>query len=238
MPNSSAPTQERRFTQSDLALLEVRATDSAENPSKIGGYAAMFNMMSQPLMDFYGPLFREKIAPGAFTNAIKNDDVRGLWNHDANWVLGRNKSGTLTLNEDAKGLAFEVTPPDAQWARDLLVSIGRRDVNQCSFAFQVVRDQWETERDPESGKRTGTVRTLLEVRLFDVSVVTYPAYTDTSAQLRSLTASLRSAPRDVIEETIEILGTLRAAARESGDDVQTVDVDQLRRRLELKAKAL
>lgn len=143
--------------------IEIRQ-DSPENPPVITGYAAVFNSYSEDL-----GYFRELIRPGAFTGAIPRDDVRALWNHDPNYVLGRNRAGTLSLAEDERGLRVEIRPPETQWAKDLLVSIGRGDVNQMSFGFEVLADSWRTENGQE-------IRELIEVKLYDVSPVTYPAY--------------------------------------------------------------
>ncbi len=157
-----------------IGISELRTIRAEGEAPKIRGYAAVFNSMSQDLGGF-----REKIAPGAFKETIEAADVRALWNHDSNFVLGRNKSGTLALSEDENGLMMEVTPPDTQWARDLMISIDRGDVTQQSFGFRTVSDSWE-KKDGEE------IRTLEEVELFDVSPVTYPAYPDTSVALRSM----------------------------------------------------
>jgi uncharacterized protein len=152
-------------------LTEIRMIDE-ENSPKITGYAAVFNELSENLGGF-----REQIAPGAFAKTIQTADVRALWNHDPNFVLGRNKSGTLQLAEDERGLRIEIIPPDAQWAKDLIASMKRGDVDQMSFGFRTIEDEWET-RGGEN------IRTLKEVELFDVSIVTYPAYPQTEAQAR------------------------------------------------------
>lgn len=157
---------------------ELRAIGD-ENP-KIDGYAAVFNQLSEDLGGF-----REQIAPGAFTNTIKRADVRALWNHDPNYPLGRSKSGTLSLEEDETGLLFAIDPPDTQYARDLIVSMKRGDVDQMSFGFRTLKDHWE-----QSGDKV--IRTLIEVELFDVSPVTYPAYPQTSANVRSAFESFTS----------------------------------------------
>ena len=158
----------------DVIDLEVRASADDGDSKKIRGYAARFDKLSEELWGF-----REKIAPGAFAKSIKSDDIRALWNHDPNYVLGRNRSETLTLDEDEKGLRIEITPPDTQWARDLLVSIERRDVSQMSFGFITEKDAWD--RSDEKN----VVRTLEQVRLFDISPVTFPAYPQTSVGVRS-----------------------------------------------------
>jgi len=142
---------------------------------KIIGYAAVFNALSEDL----GP-FREKIAKGAFAESLRSgDDVRALLNHDANFVLGRTTANTLDLREDEHGLRVEIDPPTTTWAADLLVSIERGDIDQMSFGFQVVEDEMTTV----DGKN---VRILVEVRLFDVSIVTFPAYPQTNVGVNDL----------------------------------------------------
>lgn len=137
----------------------------------ITGYAAIFNRYSEDL-----GFFKEKIKPGAFKKTIKENDVRALINHDANLIIGRTKNKTLELWEDDKGLGFNIKLPKTSYADDLRTSIERKDITQNSFGFQTIQDQWSND-----GKR----RTLLEVKLFDVSPVTFPAYTQTSVKLRS-----------------------------------------------------
>ena len=156
-------------------LAELRVDSNAEGKPKIRGYAAVFDKWSDDLGGF-----REIIHPGAFSKAIKRSDVRALWNHDPNIVLGRTKSKTLTLTEDERGLAIEIIPPD--WAGSYLETIQRGDVDQMSFAFQVPKggDKWTS-----SGE--STTREIFEAYpLFDVSPATYPAYPQTSVSVRSL----------------------------------------------------
>jgi HK97 family phage prohead protease len=170
---------ERRIVD---AQLEVRS--SGDEPVKLIGYAAVFDRDAN-----IAGLFLERIAPGAFAAAVAEDDVRALFNHDPNFVLGRTAAGTLRLSEDETGLLYEVDPPDTQVARDLMVSVKRGDVNQSSFGFQVVRDEWlRAENAGDLPKRT-----ILEARLFDVSPVTYPAYEETTAEARSQATALVSA---------------------------------------------
>lgn len=137
------------------------------------GYAAIFNSVAN-----IGDYFEERIAPGAFAAAIARDDVRCLFNHSDNYVLGRNKSGTLRLAEDDKGLRYEVDPPETTWARDLVTSIDRGDINQSSFQFRATRQEWDDTGDLP-------IRTILEVELYDVAPVTFPAYGDTEVGLRA-----------------------------------------------------
>lgn len=158
-----------------MELREVGA-GSAEGPG-ITGHAAVFNALS---VDLGG--FREKIAPGAFTRTIASDDIHAVWNHDERIVLGRNRRDTLALAEDEVGLAVEIDPPDTQYVRDVVIEpIRRGDVDQMSFMFQTIEDAWNVI-DGEN------VRTLLEVKLFEVSPVTFPAYPQTDVSARSALA--------------------------------------------------
>jgi hypothetical protein len=157
--------------------IELRVERREDGPAKIVGHAAVFNSLSEDLGGF-----REQIAPGAFADAVKTDDVRALWNHNPDYVLGRNRAKTLTLSEDSRGLKIEVDPPDTQFARDLMVSIERGDVSQMSFAFSVRANGQNWGKDDDGQ----VVRTLTNVRLFDVSPVTYPAYQQTDVAVRSM----------------------------------------------------
>jgi HK97 family phage prohead protease len=139
----------------------------------ISGYAAVFNTLS---CDLWG--FREKIAPGAFKKTIQESDVRALWNHDTGIVLGRSKAGTLRLSEDTHGLAIEIDPPES--ASSMLETMRRGDVDQMSFGFEAIRDLWEEDREADT-----VTRTLLEVRLYEVSIVAFPAYDATSVGVRA-----------------------------------------------------
>lgn len=168
------PQRERRMATAPLRV-EARAEGDAdgEKPRQLVGYAAVFDTETV-IYDY----FRERISPGAFAGAIEGD-VRALWNHDTNHVLGRTKAGTLRLSEDEKGLRVEIDPPDTQLGRDLMVSVDRGDISQMSFAFRAIREEWE-EREGEM-----PLRTILEAELFEVSPVTFPAYEDTEISARS-----------------------------------------------------
>ena len=154
--------------------IELRVTDD-ESP-KITGYAAKFNKWS---LDLGG--FREKIQKGAFDEAVDKSDVRALKNHDPNLLLGRTSSGTLRLNTNARGLGFEIDPPDTATGRDTVTEIRRKDITGCSFSFTTAEDDWKYLED-------GRVeRTIIKVdELFDVGPVTYPAYPDTTVAARSM----------------------------------------------------
>jgi len=153
-----------------LPSAELRLAGDEKAP-KIEGYAAVFNVWAD-----IGGWFRESIRPGAFAKTIKENDIRALQNHDENLVLARNKAGTLKLREDSKGLAVDIDPVPSVWANDLLLSMRRGDVNQMSFGFMVNKQEMDYEKDE---------RVLIDVTLFDVSVVTFPAYPQTTAQVRT-----------------------------------------------------
>ena len=142
---------------------------------KMVGHAAVFGEVAE-----IGGWFREQIEPGAFKASAKKDDVRALFNHDENYVLGRNTAGTLKMSEDSRGLKVTIDPPDTQFARDLGVSIERGDISQMSFAFQVLEEEWI-----RGEKKELDLRKIKKVRLFDVSPVTFPAYDGTDIGLRS-----------------------------------------------------
>lgn len=153
---------------------ELRITRDGERPV-ITGHAAVFNLLSEDLGGF-----REIIEPGAFDRAIAGkDDVRALVEHDPSKVLGRTKTGTLTLSQDDRGLAVEIDPPRTTIANDLLESIRRGDIDSMSFGFLTIKDKWELR---EGGSQ---VRHLISVELLDVSPVSFPAYPNTAVAVRS-----------------------------------------------------
>lgn len=170
--------------------IELRE-DGDGKPPVIEGYAANYNQPSEDMG------FIEYIETGAFSKAVGRDDVRALFNHDSNYVLGRNRSGTLELIDDPVGLRVAITPPDTQWAADLMHSMKRGDINQMSFAFGVMDEEWGTENKYPK-------RTIKDVKLYDVSVVTFPAYPSTTAALRSKLDELNNTQAgDIISQPTE-----------------------------------
>lgn len=165
---------------------EVRA-QTKDGKTTLQGYAAVYDTRSLPI---YG-MFYEIVRRGAFTRALKGeDDVCALIGHDETRVIGRNRSGTLKLSDDEKGLKFEIELPDTTQARDLATSIDRGDISQMSFGFRKIKDRW-TEEQTADGLLVET-RELLEVELFDVSPVAWGQYPQTEVVLRGRDACLRS----------------------------------------------
>jgi HK97 family phage prohead protease len=174
---AGATREVRSFKLSTLPI-EVRA--NTDGTRTIKGIAAPFNSKSVDMG------FIEIIKPGAFTRTLKdNPDVLMLRDHKQELLLGRTKSGTLTLRETSKGLEFECQLPNNSDGDNLAVSLKRGDIDSCSFGFNVMSDSW-ADVDGQ------LVRTLLDIDLFECSVVSFPAYPDSTAALRSLPAELRS----------------------------------------------
>jgi uncharacterized protein len=160
--------------------VEMRVLQDEGKKPVIEGSAVVYGKKSELLFG----LFREVIEPGFFEGVLKQD-VRALWNHNADLVLGRTKSGTLQLNDTERSLDVHIDPPDTQVGRDAVTLIGRGDVNQMSFGFVVKQggDEWKKETD---GTSTRILKRGGCERLFDVSPVTYPAYPQTSVSVRSI----------------------------------------------------
>lgn len=161
------------------ALENLNIEERADEPPVIVGHAAVFNKLS---VDLGG--YRERIRRGAFAKTIIESDVRALFNHDANIILGRVKSGTLQLREDESGLLIRAYPPQTQLVQDMVLTpIRRGDVSQMSFMFNTLRQEWIEDEGKE------LIRELVEVRLYDVSPVTFPAYEGTDVAVRSALAT-------------------------------------------------
>lgn len=165
---------ERRFVAS--SDLEVRAA-SHDGAIPFRGHAAVFNEPAFIRTSLGG--FHEQVAPGAFRKTLQEHDIRLLFNHSPQYVLARNRNGTLRLEEDESGLLVEADMLPTSYARDLALALERGDVSQMSFGFETIKDGWS---ETESG---APLRTLLEVKLWDVSPVTFAAYPQTDAALRS-----------------------------------------------------
>jgi len=183
-------TKAKRFIKRPVELREDG------DGRKITGYGAVFynaddeGTQFQLWEDAY-----ERILPGAFDRAIAEDDVRSLFNHDVNIVLGRNTSGTLALSVDEVGLRYEITAPDTQLVRDQVVApIERGDVSGSSFMFVPIRANW-TDEDSEDG-RSVEIREVREVELWEVGPVVFPAYDASTSSLRQTDIAEARSERD------------------------------------------
>lgn len=167
------------YSNNEIRSIDIDIQKSTEEePLKLRGYAIVYNSLSEPL---YGDLFRERINRGAFTKSLLENDQVCLWGHDTRYVLGRKSAGTLILREDDKGLYFEVSLPNTTWARDLKESVDRGDIKQMSFGFKVVRENWIDNK--ETLKEYGMpIREVEEITLHEISLVTFPAYTETNVR--------------------------------------------------------
>lgn len=174
---------------------EVRAETHDSEPSRIIGYGSVFDSRSELI---FGS-FREIIRPGAFAEVL-NDDVRALFNHDPNFILGRRSAGTLALTVDERGLRYDITAPETQTIRDLVLApMQRGDINQSSFAFRVARDGEEWYQD-EDGV---VIREITRFsRLLDVSPVTYPAYQEADSAVRSMKAWQEARDSSALQKAI------------------------------------
>jgi uncharacterized protein len=172
----------------EIRSFKIALNAEGEQSPRIEGYAATFNAMSEDLGNF-----REQIEPGFFDEVLA-DDARALFNHDRNFVLGRKANGTLDMGQDDQGLRVQIDPPQTQLINDLVLTpMKRGDINQMSFAFTVKPngDDWRNE----NGQLIRILKKGGALRLYDVSVVTEPAYPQTSAQVRSKVEALRSEAR-------------------------------------------
>ena len=169
---------------------ELRAATEGRT---IEGYAAVYNQEAD--LGF----FREIIMPGAFDGADMSD-VRALFNHNPDGILARTASGTMQLEVDERGLKFRFEAPNTTLGNDLLEMIRRVDISQSSFAFTVAKggDEWE------DGDERADLRKIKKFRaLYDVSPVTYPAYTQTSVQARSAEQVYRDAHPDPTPDEVD-----------------------------------
>lgn len=149
-------------------------TREAQNPEEriIEGYFALYEQETELFQDTF-----EIISKGAFDNTLSND-IRALWNHSTQYVLGRSTSGSLELKLDDKGLFGTIKLPNTQYSNDLFELVKRGDVDQCSFGFNILNEDLE---ELASG---GYRWRINEIDLHEISVVTFPAYENTSVQAR------------------------------------------------------
>lgn len=154
--------------------IENRFETKEDGQEVVIGYGSIWNSRSENLGGFY-----EYISPSAITEeTIAKSDVRALINHDPNLVLARSTAGNLNLSVDDKGLRYEFSIPETSYGKDLAINMKNGNINQSSFAFTVGSDEWSTDEEGND------IRTITSIeRLYDVSPVTYPAYSQAESDL-------------------------------------------------------
>jgi HK97 family phage prohead protease len=167
-------SEERRITAGEL---RVDQQEGSLLPV-IRGYAIVFNALSEDLGGF-----RELVDPRAVKRTLEEKvDLRAFIDHNPERIIGRLSAGTLRVRADKVGLAVEIDPPDTSVGRDLVVSLRRRDLTGMSFSFRTFEDAWNFKTEPPT-------RTLLDMRMGEVSVVAMPAYPDTAVAVRAMAAA-------------------------------------------------
>jgi uncharacterized protein len=235
---------ETRTNQTTFEIREVEGTDGMT----FEGYASVFNSESEDLGGF-----RETVAPGAFKRSLRSrNDIKLLFNHDTGAVLGSTRSGSMSLIEDDRGLKVRATLPRTSLAMDVAELIRTGIIDSMSFGFSVIRDSWDS---------SGTNRVLEAVRLHEVSIVAFPAYSGTAGTttMRGLDKVAQRANVDAdeladallkLEEGAElsvdeatmlsrVVDELKPAAEEVAEPESTNDVDMLmlkKKKLELMEK--
>jgi len=234
--------EERRRLPLSTAGVAIRASDEGDSvDERFHGYAAVFNSrtaIGNPLR--WG--FYEEVAPGAFTKTLQEGDARMLIDHDSYYVVSRVSAGTLLLAEDDRGLPVDsALDPALSYVNDLKANVRNKNITGMSFGFYVVKDDWTTETVETSDQQSVEVevRRILEVRLIEVSAVTFPAYVDTEAELASVASALvrrgdqaaieqRARFRPELRDLLQLVGPPPAggtapAGRDSGASTQEVN---------------
>ena len=205
---------ETRTNQTSFEIRELEGSDGMT----FEGYASVFNSESEDLGGF-----REVVAPGAFKRSLRSrNDIKLLWNHDTGAVLGSTRSGSMTLVEDDRGLKVRATLPQTSLAADVAELIRTGIIDSMSFGFSVIKDSWD---------ESGTNRTLDAVRLHEVSIVPFPAYSGTAGTttMRGLDKVAKRANVDA-DELADALLKLEEGAELSADEANMLSrvVDELK----------
>lgn len=158
-------------------IIQTRA-EVSPSENLIFGYAVVFDSLSEEMGGF-----REVIKPGSFTQTLADKSVRrhAFWNHESRLVLGSQENGSLVLRQDSKGIYFECRPQPTSYANDLMMLLRSGDVRKCSFGFMCAPggSDWSESDDGQ------VLRTITNAKLYEVSVVTEPAYVATEADCRT-----------------------------------------------------
>ena len=197
---------ERRFLELKSASVQLETRESDRAPLIVGYASVFFDGTPDTEYELYNSgseRWVERILQTAFNDAIQRDDVRVLFNHDANFLLGRTSSKTAGLSVDRRGLRYWAVQPDTQVGRDTVASIKRGDLTGSSFSFMPTEQRWQEVKQDD--KSTLVIREIAKVDLFDVGPVTFPAYSATTTGVRSVSG---------IDDVRQSLETWRASERE------------------------
>lgn len=215
---------ELRDRSRDEAGIIIRADAASEDRQQFAGHAAVFNSrtaIGNPLT--WG--FYEQVNAGAFAKTLKEGDARFLVDHDSSKLVARVSAGDLRLSEDDLGLVVDSDlDTEVSYVRDLIRNVDKRRITGMSFGFQVVKDDWATEEVETNDGNSAEVeiRTIQEVKLFEVSAVTFPAYEETDAALRAL--ALRDDP-DPLGRRAHLIDRIAARQHEPGGSTRVPKKD-------------
>lgn len=223
----------------DVAGAEIRADDNGSK--RFDGHAAVFEVRTS-IGDPYRWGWFEEIGRSAFDKTLAEGDARFLVDHNTSLLVARKSAGDLRLSTDSVGLAVDSDLDDElSYVRDLVRNLEKRRITGMSFGFYVVRDTWRTEQveTSDGGTVDVEVRTIDEVRLLEVSAVTFPAYEDTDAGLRSRCSEIRAARHPQTSEPVAP-GTETAPPDEGTRSDDTAPAEKATRssRLDERAHAL
>jgi HK97 family phage prohead protease len=183
-------TIERRF--SGVALRALNPIENASNsPGTVTGYSAKYSYApGQNLSENLGG-FRERLQKGCFDRSLANNmDMRCDFNHDNNYPLGRTGNSSLSLSSDSTGLLMRCVLPNTSYARDLMENIRSGNISSQSFAFECEDDDWGDCDDPDNPGTRTKLRTVRRAKLHGVSIVTKPAYNNSSVEVDPVVAAL------------------------------------------------
>jgi HK97 family phage prohead protease len=203
--------ERRSLLVEEAPEVELVVETRSNGREAIRGLAIPYNRLS---VDLGG--FRERILPGAFDKILSRQrgrqEIVSYFNHDSNWLLGRESAGTLEITSDERGVAYIVEPPDTQAGRDVLALVRSRNLRGSSFAFTVAQRGGERFTTDETGK---AIREVVEASgLFEMGPVVTPAYSSTSVAvaMRSYEAWLQSQSSEPAAQADSVCSTLRGVA--------------------------
>lgn len=229
----SRKTAVARFRSMVPATIQpVSVVRSEGKPTVVQGYGAVFYRANDPGTEYW--LCRdlvERIGRSAFERAIREkDDVRALENHDVNLLMGRSSAGTLRLSVDDIGLRYEFDLPDSPNGQNLANKLERKDITGSSFSFDILKVQYSEEQDY-------FVREMLDVKLYDVGPVTFPAYSAATAGIRSAYKPTKGAKRsEGFDDREEARAELREWLESLGPSPDEVETELMLARAKLRMR--